>query len=186
MSSTEIPVTQLDTGLKICAANIRQFVKDVDILLENSSIFHATTLAIFAVEELAKYSELERVKRLANGPTVQVDDRLFRSHPYKQGLAKKLISNEAWILAPAVFEPAYFDSKYFDSRYFATGSSKPEVTVSPTLRLDCSFVNWKDGGWVYGSGIQMDRLKQFAENILDVLAEFESSPPKVTSEESPN
>ena len=87
----EIPVSQIDIGLGLCAKNTRRFVEDVDILLENSSILHATALAIFAAEELVEYSELRKAKISATDPNGKVDGRLFWNHPYKQELAKDLL-----------------------------------------------------------------------------------------------
>ena len=177
MSKTEIPVSQIDIGLGLCAKNIRRFVEDVDILLDNSSILHATALAIFACEELAKYSELKRARTSTDGPVISVDSRLFSNHPYKQKLAGELLPKDALVLSPAAFDAASFDSRCFQTE---------DVGVSPMLRLDCVFVDWKDNGWVFGSTIQINRLKQFAQSILEVLNELECSPPQVTTEENPN
>jgi len=168
MSKVEIPVSQLGIGLQLCAKNIRRFVEDVDILLENSSILHATALAIFASEELAKYSKLKQAKKLAAGATASVDARLFWDHAYKQKLAGELIPKDALVLSPAVLGAEFFDSRCFQTE---------DVGVSNALRLDCVFVNWKETGWVYGSAVQIGRLKQFTQGILDVLSKLESSPP---------
>jgi AbiV family abortive infection protein len=168
MSNVEIPVNQLDRGLGLCAENIRRFIEDVDLLLEHSSTLHATALAIFASEELAKYSELRKAKQSATGQTASVDARLFRSHQHKQELARALIPKDALILSPAAF-----DAEAFDSRDFQT----EDVEVSPALRLDCVFVDWQDGEWAYGSTVEVDRLKQFTQAILGVLKALESGAP---------
>jgi len=167
-SKVEIPVSQLGIGLGLCAKNIRRFVEDADILLENSSILHATALAIFASEELAKYSELKQAKKLATGTTASVDARLFWNHSYKQKLAGELIPKDALVLSPALFGAEFLDSRLFQTE---------DIEASHTLRLDCVFVNWKETGWVYGSTVQTGRLKQFTQNILDVLGKLESGSP---------
>jgi AbiV family abortive infection protein len=168
MSKIKIPVAQVDTGLRLCAQNIRRFIEDTSALLERSSLIHATALAIFAVEELAKYSELKKAKMLTTGSNLRVDSRLFKRHEYKQKLAKSLLPKDALILSPA-----YFAAKYFDPKYFQT----EDVEVSDALRLDCIFVNWKDGKWVYGSNAESNRLKRLAQNVLDTLTKLESSSP---------
>jgi AbiV family abortive infection protein len=166
MSNIEIPVSQIDIGLGLCAVNIRRFVEDVNILLENSSILHATALAIFAVEELAKYSELKKAKISATGPNAQVEKRLFYLHEYKQELAKEFLPKDALILSPAVFDAGVFDSKVFQTE---------GVGVSDATRLECIFVDWKDGHWIYGASVQISRLRQLTQYVLDTLTKLESS-----------
>jgi hypothetical protein len=107
---------------------------------------------------------------------VPVDDRLFYDHRHKQELARKLIPQDALILVPA-----YFDLQYFDTECFQT----EDVEVSPTLRLDCVFVNWKDGKWVHGSDIETDRIKKFTQAILDALNSLESTPNESSSAFTP-
>jgi AbiV family abortive infection protein len=172
----EIPADKIGDGLRLCDRNIRQFAKDVRILLKESSDYHAIALAIFAFEELAKYSELRKAKESATQGTVKIDKRLLGgpgAHRYKQDIARKLIPPEAMIVMPAAFDPAHFDSKHFMTE---------DVKVSPTLRLDCVFVNWKEeeGRWDLGCPVLPDQIRKFTDAILDELEKqyrFKSSSP---------
>lgn len=155
--------------MRLCARNIRRFINDIRILLNDTSDWHAIAFAVFAFEELAKYSELKKAKESGTEGVVMVDERLFgigkNPHWYKQDIASRLIPQEAMTLIPAGFDPAYFDS----------GFQTESVEVSPRLRLDCVFVDWRDGQWVHGSPVIPDRIRGFANAILDVLNKLESS-----------
>lgn len=162
---TEIPISTIDDGLRLCDRNIRQFAKDVRVLLRESSDYHAIAMAIFAFEELAKYSELRKAKESGTENSVKVDKRLLggpEAHIYKQKIASKLIPPEAMIVMPAGFDPAYFDSKYFMT---------VDVRVSPPLRLDCLFVNWKEEErtWDLGCPVIPDQIMKFTDAILNEL-----------------
>jgi len=161
----EIPTNKIDDGLRLCDRNIRQFVKDAHILMKESSDYHAIAFAIFAFEELAKYSELKKAKESATQSTVKIDKRLLggrEAHRYKQNIARKLIPPEAMIVMPAGFDPAGFDSKGFTTE---------DVEISPPLRLDCLFVNWKEeeGTWDLGCPVLPDQIKKFTDAILNEL-----------------
>ena len=162
---TEIPTDKIGDGLRLCDRNIRQFAKDVRILLKESSDYHAIALAIFAFEELAKYSELRKAKESATHSSVKIDKRLLGgpgAHRYKQEIARKLIPPKAMIVMPSLFDPARFDSKYFMT---------DDVEVSPTLRLDCIFVNWKEEEerWDLGCPVLPAQITKFTDAILDAL-----------------
>jgi len=160
-----IPTSMLDEGLRLCANNIRRFVLDNYLLMRDASDWHALASAIFAFEELAKYSELKLAKESATCAEVEIDTRLFRDHKYKQDIATKLLPPNAVELFPP-----HFDRKFFSSIYFDTEGT----AVSPELRLDAVFVNWKDGQWVHGSPFLPERMKNFIDGILNCLNRLET------------
>ncbi len=158
-----IPVSRLQEGLKLCAQNVRDFVIDAEQVLLKGHGYHAVALAIFAFEELGKYSELKRLGEDANktsAANLTVRDDLFRSHDYKQNVAKQLIDRDAMILLPA-----YFDSAYFDTE---------EVAVEPNLRLECVFVDWLEKDWRYGTPHDTERLRKFLNAIMEALSKLET------------
>jgi AbiV family abortive infection protein len=160
-----IPVAKLIEGLRLLDQNIRDFVKDSQVLLSGNHDSHAVALAIYAFEELGKYSELQRIQDEASKKaesTITVKDELFRSHQYKQTIAKKLVPQDVMILVPA-----YFDEKYFDPKYFQTKN----ISVEPHLRSECSFVDWIDNDWRIGIGTTCDaeRLRKFLKAVLQTL-----------------
>jgi AbiV family abortive infection protein len=165
-----IPIARLPEGLRLCAQNIRDFVADAQLLLSKGHGLHAIALAIFAFEELGKYSELHRlaaeaIKKGENN--VIVKDALFRSHDYKQDIAKRLVPSDSMILLPT-----YFDHKYFDPEFFQT----EDVTVgtNPKLRTECVFVDWVEADWRFGTPHDTERLKKFLNSIMDELNKLDS------------
>jgi len=158
-----IPLTRLPEGLRLLAQNIRDFVVDARQLLSKGHGYHAVALAIFAFEELGKYSELKRLgeesSRMGNS-NITVKDSLFRSHDCKQEIAKQLLPPDTMILIPAYFSDRYFSSKYFETE---------EVRVQPNLRLECVFVDWLDDDWRYGTPHDTERLKKFLDAVMDAL-----------------
>ncbi|MGD0422486.1 MAG: AbiV family abortive infection protein [Candidatus Bathyarchaeia archaeon] len=158
-----IPLTRLPEGLRLCAQNIRDFVVDAEQLLSKGHDYHAVALAIFAFEELGKYSELKKLGEEATktGTTnVTVKDDLFRLHDYKQNIAKQLLPVDTMILIPAYFSDIYFSPKYFRTK---------AVKVEPSLRLECVFVDWINDDWRYGTPHDTERLKKFLGAIIDAL-----------------
>jgi AbiV family abortive infection protein len=171
MGTVEIPTGKLDEGLALCAENIRRLVRDVHVLLQDSSVAHATVFAIIACEELAKHSELRKAKRSATADSVLVNELLFRgrdAHQLKQDLARKLVPEHVDVLAPAAFDDSHFNPEFFHTE---------DTEVSNQLRLDCLFVNWdrKGGKWVHGAVIEGDRLRKFVHDVLDALDDLESN-----------
>ena len=158
-----IPLTRLSEGLRLLAQNIRDFVVDARQLLSKGHGYHAVALAIFAFEELGKYSELKRLgeesSRMGNS-NITVKDALFRSHDCKQEIARQLLPVDRMILVPPLFSSMYFDPKFFATE---------EVRVKPNLRLECVFVDWIDDDWRHGTPHDTERLKRFLDAVMDAL-----------------
>jgi AbiV family abortive infection protein len=135
--------------------------------MRDGSNWHALAAAIFAFEELAKYSELRSAKKSATSAEVEVDERLFKDHKYKQDKARQLLPSEAVDLFPAGFDRQLYDQSWFDMQ---------TTTVTPSLRLDAVFVNWKEGHWIHGTPFLPERLKSFVDEILNCLHRLETGP----------
>jgi AbiV family abortive infection protein len=158
-----IPLTRLPEGLRLCAQNIRDFIVDAENLLSKGHGYHAVALAIFAFEELGKYSELKRLGEQSSkmgASNVTVKDGLFRSHDHKQKIAQQLLPAETMILIRAYFSDVYFSPKYFGTE---------EVRVEPNLRLECVFVDWLGDDWRYGTPHDTERLKKFLDAVMNAL-----------------
>jgi len=158
-----IPLTRLPEGLRLCAQNIRDFVVDAENLLSKGHGYHAVALAIFAFEELGKYSELKRLGEQSSKmgtSNVTVKDDLFSKHDYKQKIAKQLLPAETTILIPAYFSETYFSPKYFGTK---------EVRVEPNLRPECDFVDWVGDDWRHGTPHDTERLKKFLDAVMNAL-----------------
>jgi AbiV family abortive infection protein len=171
MDYYEIPVQELNEGLRQCAKNIRRFKLDVQVLLKSRSDWHAIALAIFACEELGKYQALLQAKKNAKGDTVRVSKLLFglggghRSHEYKMALAQQVPPPEARTLVP---------------RYILSPSNRPiiieKVEASAAMRLACLFVDWNavTKEWFFGTPISPAYLKDFVDAIVAALYKLET------------
>ena len=158
-----IPLARLSEGLRLCAQNIRDLVVDAEIILSRGHGYHAVALAIFAFEELGKYSELKTLgeeSRKRNESNVTVKDDLFRRHDHKQNIAKKLIPDDAMTILPAAFDARVFDPKAFQTEV---------VSVEPQLRLECVFVDWVEGEWQFGTPHDTEHIRKFLHAIMDAL-----------------
>jgi hypothetical protein len=102
--------------------------------------------------------------------SVEVEEVLFgrgrNSHKRKLDIARKekLIPPDKWTINTARFDSAYFDSAYFDTE---------DVVVSAALRTQNIFVDWKDGEWVHGTILEVSRVKDFADSIIQSLDKLE-------------
>ena len=161
-----IPVDRLHEGIRLCARNIRGYLNDVRLLLDQPdglSHWHAVVLAIFAFEELAKLDQLKKAKAKATADKVEIDDRLFSDHKYKQELARELIDKESL--------------KLIDEASLLPAFRSETVEISPYLRLDCAFVDWKDGQWIHGTPLIPNNLRKFRESIAQALCSLERENP---------
>jgi len=160
-----IPVNKLQEGMNLCARNIRGYLQDVQKLLDNPhdySEWHAVMLAIFAFEELAKYYELKKAKEEAatnKVDKVEMDDRLFRNHEYKQELARELIDKDF--------------IRLIDEASLPPGFRGETVEISHRLRLDCAFVDWRDDQWIHGTPLMPSNLRKLKESIALALLSLE-------------
>jgi AbiV family abortive infection protein len=133
--------------------------------MQAASDWHALAMAIFAFEELAKYSELKLAKQSATGDEVEINDRLFKDHKYKQDIARRLLPPDVVDLFPAGYGRQRYGESWYDME---------STMVSPDLRLDAVFVNWKDGQWVVGAPFLPERLKNFVDEIINALNKLET------------
>ena len=182
MSKTvTIPRDKLQEGMNLCAKNIRAYLKEIQLILGDPHDYyswHGVVLAIFGLEELSKYSELKRAKDSAKTNKVEIDSRLFggrESHEYKQDLARKLVGEE--------------DMKLISAKWFKPDLRITDVEISPELRLNCAFVNWKvkSGEWVVGTPLVPSKLSNLVRDIAKALESLEnvlSSPPQLSSSQN--
>jgi AbiV family abortive infection protein len=167
-TTLKILVNKIDEGLRLIAGNIRRFVRDIDALLGSGrSDWHAIALAIFAFEELGKYHKLKEAKQAAEGDIVTIDEALFTDHNYKQEIAKGLLPRDALTILPRIVVP-----NVDGTTHVLTHS----VKVSPLLRLDCLFVDWKNDDWNLGSPENPDHVRKFIQAIVDALVRMEKIP----------
>jgi len=160
----KIPINRLDEGIRLCANNIRRFLQDVELLLKNSSEWHAIAMAIFAYEEIAKYAELKKAKSTATSDSVEICSRLFYDHEYKQDIAYELIEdNESVVLLAESDLLPHFQTE--------------KVEVKPKLRLDCLFVDWceKNEQWRHGQPYLPSNIRRFKEEIAKALDRLQSN-----------
>ena len=136
----QIPRNMVMEGIKLCLDNAERYVKDLELLRQNRSIEHAVVMAIFACEEMAKaYILFEHFKQESDGDFVGVSKKLFEDHEYKMKTAEKVLGINL-----------YLDSSRLPVRIpFRLGA--PDVKASPKLRLQCAFVDFRDGSWKFGT-----------------------------------
>lgn len=91
----EIPLGKIDNGLLLIKRNIQKLAQDTKTLLDEGSDHHAIVLAIFAFEELAKYSELKKCKESAleaGDRTLSVDSRFISTRGVPECLHSRTYS----------------------------------------------------------------------------------------------
>lgn len=170
-----IPLDQVNDGLNHIALNIRRLMEDHYVLMRDGSDWHAVALAIFALEELAKYYVLKHEKDEAiktKETSVEVDERLFgrgrhgNPHRYKLDIARneRLIPPDTWTIHTAEYDRGLYDSAHYDTE---------EVVVTADLRTQNIFVDWRDGKWQHGTVLEVFRLKNFADSILHTLNQLQ-------------
>jgi len=164
---TIIPTDRLQEGMNLFARNIRGYLQDVQLLLDpkkphDCSEWHAVMLAIFAFEELAKFAQLKEAKEKAatnKADKVEMDDRLFRKHEYKQELGRKLIDKEPLKLIDMTSLPPPFEGE--------------TVTITHSLRLHCAFVDWENDQWIFGTPLIPNNIRKFCDAIAMKLHSLE-------------
>jgi AbiV family abortive infection protein len=144
----------MSEGIRMILKNLSRYVRDSRLLLEDNSVEHATLMALYAAEELGKASLLYQTQ--AKGELV-VDSALFRgrqAHEKKMDEARHLLGDSA-LLQSSIFDRARFP--------FILGA--PEVEATPGLRMDCTFVDLREGNWRFGALFVADHLDRLLVDL---------------------
>lgn len=134
--------------------NVSRYVRDARLLLNDSSVEHATLLAMYAAEELGKASLL--CQSLEKGQPA-VDLQLFRgsrAHEMKMDEARRLVGDSV-LLQSSIVGRARIP--------FILGA--PEVEATPELRMDCTFVDFREGKWKFGALFAKEHLDTFLGDV---------------------
>lgn len=146
----------MQQGLEMILRNIFRYVKDVKLLYMDGSIEHATLLAMHAAEELGKASLLSQTLQTGSP---SVDLGLFwgkKAHERKMKEARKLLGDYAILQS----------SRYGRARFpFILGA--PDVETSPELRMECAYVDFREGEWKFGASF-------FKDHLMSLLTELEN------------
>ena len=154
----KIPKDRIQQGVELSIANSGRYVEDCKVLLQSKSLSHAVVMAIFACEEFAKAGFLlECLEKQKKEGIVEVNKKIFSSHEFKIQYARKL--GLTLIMESSRLGYARLP--------FKLGGE--DVVASPELRLDCAFVDYKDGKWNLGTDSQMSSIQQFLYEIEEKL-----------------
>jgi AbiV family abortive infection protein len=164
-----IPIDRVSQGLALVALNVQHLCKDSHELMRSGSPWHAVAMAIFALEELAKYYDLKRKRASAlrsRTNVIKVDERLFgrgrgNSHLYKLQMAKdeNLIPPDAWQIHTADADVEYALHKAL------LGSADFNVK-------DATVSDWINEEWEIGSNYEPHRLKMLVDAITEKLKQL--------------
>jgi AbiV family abortive infection protein len=141
-------------GLRTILNNVSRYVRDTRLLLKDNSIEHATLLAMYAAEELGKASLLHQSSE-KDQPSV--DLQLFRgkqAHERKMDEARRLLGDSV-LLQSSVLGRARFP--------FVLGA--PDVEATPELRMDCTFVDFREGKWKFGALFAAEHLDRLLVDL---------------------
>jgi AbiV family abortive infection protein len=147
MADQEISEDYMRQGIRIILSNITKYVEDARLLIQHDSMSHAAVLSLYASEELGKAILLHETLE-SHKPNV--DLKLFRgkeAHDRKMAAAKRLLGDSI-ILQSSVAGRARVP--------FILGA--PDVEASPSLRMDCTYVDFRDGKWSFGSPFLVEHL----------------------------
>jgi len=149
-----IPEEKMQQGIEMILMNLLRYVQDAKLLYMDGSIEHATLLAEYAAEELGKASLL--CQTLQTG-SPSVDLRLFsgkKAHETKMEEARRLLGNNVILQSSTVGRARV---------PHIVGA--PDVETSPKLRMDCTYVDFREGEWKFGASF----LKEHLVNLLTEL-----------------
>lgn len=130
--------------VRLCFDNVSQLLCDARLIHSmKPKIDHAIALIQFAIEELGKASVLQHALDQTQ-EDIEIENEIFaktfggggkKSHEFKSDEAWKNLDSRLKVLVDG-----YFDSSYFDSSYFDT-----DVKLDPEKRLQCLYVDYRDG-----------------------------------------
>ncbi len=156
----------MSVGLGLCISNVGRYIEDTRILIYRNSIHAAITL-IFGLEEMGKLAHFLASMKGNNDP-VEIDDRIFREHEFKLTVARGLLGADALILHEGDFDEEDFSADFDIS-----------TNVSPVLRLSCTFVDYKDGDWLYGEPFDRQRFQELVDTLERRFGELRAEAEKV-------
>lgn len=147
MGTVSVSKEKMQQGIEMILMNVLRYVQDIKLLYMQGSIEHATLLAEYAAEELGKASLLFQTLQMGNP---SVDLRLFRgweAHELKMQEARKLLGD--WVI---------LQSSVIGRARLPFILEAPDVEASPELRMDCTYVDFREGGWKFGASFVKDHL----------------------------
>jgi AbiV family abortive infection protein len=160
-ANREIPKALIQQGIDLCKTNVSDFIKDARLVLNEGRLNHAYVITEFAIEEFGKGVILKKIRDASSKDPVDVSENVFTSHRGK--------SAEAWtILDPKtriIFDEGVFQEGIFEPRVFKTNTS-----ASHDTRLQCAFVDFKNGRWVLGREIKKTLLEDLLTHIENKLS----------------
>lgn len=152
-----IPRDRMETGIKLCLSRVSEYLLDAERLSDRldagqGTLQDAAILVTFAVEELGKAIILrKRSEEQIGADIVKVEHQVFGgrdAHEHKQSEAFRLIDSSLKRLHRAGFGPG-----------FGPGFDIHNVDISPDIRLQLSFIDFKNSDWSQPPPVEPRRLK---------------------------
>ncbi|MCW4000891.1 MAG: AbiV family abortive infection protein [Candidatus Bathyarchaeota archaeon] len=163
---TSIPTAKVQEGIDLCRRNIAIFLDDAKALMRNGSLQNAYVLVQFGLEEFGKIIALKEAVENCDSGNISVNNKIFKNHEFKTEKAWTKISPWARIINEG------FDEDVSDMPYGFPAYSEPTTEASPQTRLDCVFVDFREGNWINGHKIDRERLVHlitYIEHMLETL-----------------
>lgn len=155
--------------IEMCLLNSSQFLADARIIHSDrikSKYDHSVASIQFAVEEFGKAIILRQKLQESEEDVIEVPNNLFggpRSHQLKEAKAWTILSPELRVLARKAFEPDCFDPEFFLTE---------NVELSHKERLQCLFVDFKDGMPTLGVAVESDMFVKLIEGVEKEINKF--------------
>jgi len=158
--------------IEMCLLNSSQFLADANLIHsqnKRSKYDHSVASVQFAIEEFGKASILNKELQESEEDVIEVPNNLFGgrgSHQLKETEAWTNLSPELRVLARKAFEPDCFDPRFFVTR---------DVELSHEERLQCLFVDFKDGIPTLGVVVENDKFIKLLKGIEEEINKFRIS-----------
>ncbi len=162
-----IPREKIEAGITASLNRVGEYLLDAEGLSNRmdagqGSLQDATILVTFAIEELGKAIILrKRSEEQGESKIISVEHQVFGgrdAHEHKQSEAFKLIDADLKRLHRAGFGP-----------HFGPGFDIKNVDISPTTRLELSFIDFNNGEWSRAPAVEPMRLKALIVGASEVM-----------------
>jgi AbiV family abortive infection protein len=154
-----IPRSRVQEGIEYCKKNVSDFLDDARMMMSKERLNHAYLSVHFAIEEFGKAAILSEAYRLSTDDPIPINAAVFGQNG-KQ--SHKIKTDKAWTL----LDPSL---KILHNGSFGKGFSKhgfdTDTESSPETRLECAYVDFKDGLWITGDTIDEPKLSKLIVSI---------------------
>ena len=154
----KVPRALIQDGIDKCKSNIDDYLKDAALISKNDKLYHALISLEFGLEEFGKLLLIKKTRDNSLSDPLEIDNNIFCDHDAKVKMALDILDPaEKYRTLFQIWAPIWKKGMW-------------ETTeLSSATRLDCAFVDFKNGCWTIGRKVDPKLFENFLTHFKEGL-----------------